>query len=115
MMVINRLPFLFAIATVALLGASVFLSSPGEGFNKELLMIAFYFAAAYWLLTVIMVATARKLKSPQRKAWLIILISIPFVGGLLYQLTQMQSKKNSHRHHSIVKDNNLSLSGQSLN
>lgn len=115
MMKINRLPFLFAIATVLIIGASFFLTMPGETYNKELLMIALYFGAAYWLLTIIMAATAPKLKAPQKKAWLIILIALPFVGGLLYQLVQIQSKRNKHRSEPVFEDNDIFLSAQSLN
>ena len=115
MMTINKLPFLFAVSTFLLIGASFFLRTPGEEFNNELLIIAFYFAAAYWLLTIIMVATAPKLKPPQKRAWFIILISLPFIGGLLYQFSQLQSKKHLHRTQPVVSNDNIFLSEQSLN
>ena len=115
-MTINKLPFLFVIATLLLLASSFILRTPGEGLNSELLIIAGYFAAAYWLLTIIMVATAPKLKPPQKRGWFIILISLPFIGGLLYQLVQLQSKKNAHRFSEpVVSGEHLFLNEQTAN
>ncbi len=113
-MLINKLPFLFAIATLVLIAASFILQTPAEGLNNDLLMIAFYFAIAYWLLTVIMVASSHKLKPAQKKFWLIVLISLPFIGGLLYQLLQLYIKKLSHQPKQVMAESNLYLREQSL-
>lgn len=107
MMTINKLPILFALLTILIAGAGFFLKAPGEVVNNELLSIALYFAVAYWLLTIIMAASTHRLKPHQKKVWIILLISLPFFGGLLFQLLRPHIKRNAHRHHHSANDHFL--------
>lgn len=93
MTILYKLPFLFALATIVLLAASVFFKQADEPYNKDLLMIAVYFALVYWIWMIVSVTTTHKLKRYQKRFWLIILVSVPFFGGIFYQLLHQRNKR----------------------
>lgn len=61
-------------------------------YKYYLLGIGAFLAGLAWIWPIIEVATTNTLKGFQKKFWLIVVISVPVVGGLLYYV--MHNKKN---------------------
>lgn len=93
MKIINIPPFV--VATVALfIGMLSFLIKPADAlFNYPLLTVALILAAIYWIWMITLVGNTKDLFTYQKRFWLILVISVPFVGALLYQLLHQQRKR----------------------
>ncbi len=93
MKIVNIPPFV--LATIALLiGMISFLLKPAdELFNYPLITIALVLAAIYWIWMIVLVSGTRDLFTYQKRFWQILVISVPFVGALLYQLLHQRDKR----------------------
>jgi hypothetical protein len=96
MYILNKIWFFFGLITIILIVCSMMTADPGSMFNKELLMIAIYFAAAYWTWMIINLMNSQRFPSFHKRAWLMIMILVPFFGALLFQLTQGRKRKFAH-------------------
>ncbi len=96
MYILNKIWFFFGLITIILIVCSIMTAEPGSTFDKDLLMIAIYFAAAYWAWMIINLMNSHRFPSYQKKIWLTIMILIPFLGALLFQLTQGRKRKMAH-------------------
>ena len=96
MYILNKIWFFFGLITVILIVCSIITADPGSTFNHDLMMIAIYFAAAYWAWMVIQLMNSYKWPPYHKRAWLMIMILIPFFGALLFQITHGRKRKFAH-------------------
>jgi uncharacterized membrane protein YhaH (DUF805 family) len=93
MKIINIPPFILA-AIALFIGMLSFLIKPDEAlFNYPLLTVAITLAAIYWVWMIVLVTGTKHLLPYQKEFWLILIVSVPFIGAMLYQLLHQRSKK----------------------
>lgn len=93
MKIVNIPPFVVAIIAL-FTGMLSFLIKPDQAlFNYPLLTIALVLAAIYWIWMIVLISGTKDLFTYQKRFWQILVISVPFVGALLYQLLHQQSKR----------------------
>lgn len=93
MHILNRFPFV--IALLSLLGwlLSFVFRPPGKNLDPWLTAISLILGAVYWLWILVEVTRNPYMRRYQRTFWLILVISVPFFGALLYQFMHQKEDK----------------------
>ncbi|MBL7750926.1 MAG: PLDc N-terminal domain-containing protein [Chitinophagaceae bacterium] len=93
MRILNRFPFIIAI--ISLMGwlFSFIFRPPEKNLNPYLVGISIFLAGVYWIWILFDVIGNISLKRYQRNFWLILVISIPFFGAILYQVMHQRPNK----------------------
>jgi drug/metabolite transporter (DMT)-like permease len=72
---------------------SFFFKGPDEMYEPVTGYTGLLFAAVYWVITIIAVSRAHHLTPTQRMFWLIIVISAPLFGAVVYQIMHQQRNR----------------------
>ena len=89
---LTRPAFILAITGTALILAGL-AAMPQYEFGPYIMYAGFLLAGIFWIWAIIDVANAHDLKYFQKMFWLIVTVSVPVMGGLLFYIMHQRRNK----------------------
>jgi hypothetical protein len=89
---LTRPAFILAMTGTALILAGL-AAMPQYEFGRYIMYSGFLLAGIFWIWAIIDVANAHDLKSFQKMFWLIVTVSVPVMGGLLFYIMHQRRNK----------------------
>lgn len=93
MLNLRKPALIFNIIGVLLFMAGLFMQQKESTGGEMLMYIGLSMGVIYWFWAIIDVAASEDLKPFQKKFWLIIVISVPAVGGTLFHIMHQSRNK----------------------
>ena len=85
--------FLFGIVATIVIIVGMLISSPEYKTNNNVFYVGVGMLGLFWFCSMIQVAITNELQGYQKMFWLIIVISVPVLGGFVYQVMHQQKNK----------------------
>lgn len=93
MRILNRFPFIIALLSLAGWLFSFIFRPPEKNLDPYLAGISLLLGAIYWLWILLDLINNADMRRFQRRFWLILVISVPFFGAILYQIMHQRPDK----------------------
>jgi len=93
MLNLRKPAFIFILISVVLFMVGLFMKQKEKDGGATPMYIGLSMAVIYWFWAIIEVAKAEDLRPDQKKFWLIIVITIPAVGGALFHIMHQRRNK----------------------
>lgn len=89
----GKAPLWLGIISLVVLFLGIGLKSFEYQYANYIIFGSFFLGAIYWIWSIIGVSTTNDLKKYQKSFWLIIVIAVPMLGGLIYQIAHQRKNK----------------------
>ncbi|MGZ5245924.1 MAG: hypothetical protein ACXWV5_02470 [Flavitalea sp.] len=84
--------FILGLVSNLVLFLGIALKSYEYKYANYIIFGSFFLGAIYWIWSIILVINDKNLQGFQKSFWSIIVVSVPMIGGFIYQI--MQQTKN---------------------
>lgn len=91
--ILDKAPFFLGVMALVFLLMGFILGPPESNFNYEVIMIGAILSVVYWIWVAFEVYLSHHLRYYQKVFWLIVVISVPYFGALIYQLMHQSRNK----------------------
>ena len=86
MKVFEKFPFLMGLLATLFVILSFLVKSPNSYVNQELAVMGIMFGLTYWIWMIVKIRNAVRSSADKKSFWLVVAISAPYIGAMLYQI-----------------------------